>query len=89
MDFDWQAGLCLVMVRVGGDAAQGRSKVTPIASQALLCGSLLLPFTTLSLSAYIPIVIFLYASTYPTNLGQDHQNCYLSVYLDLFIIRAM
>ena len=44
-------------VRVGGDIAQGRSKVTAIASQALLYESFLLPFTTLSLIAYIWIVI--------------------------------
>ena len=89
MDLVWQAGLCLGMVRVGDDIAQGRSKVTPIASQALLYGSLFLPLTILSLIAYILIVIFLCASTYPTILGQDHQNCYLSVYLDFLIIRAM
>ena len=57
MDLVWQAGLCLGMVRVGGDIAQGRSKVTPIASEALVYRSLLLPFTTLSLIAYILIVI--------------------------------
>ena len=32
---------------------------------------------------------FLWAFTYPSNPGQDHQSHYLNVYLDFLIIRAM